>query len=67
MKRRAWLTTEDGIAHIGQEMEIAEAHYSRCRITDPESGDVVYDGPAPAPPSWWDEHANRLFSVEMLV
>ncbi len=67
MRPKAWVTTEDGIAHIGEQMEAAEAVYTRCRITDPESGEVVYDGPAPAPPEWWEEHSDKLFSVELLV
>lgn len=67
MRPKAWITTEDGISHIPQEGVVPEAHYTRCRITDPENGQVVYDGPAPAPPEWWNEHEGRLFSVEMML
>lgn len=69
--KRPYLTTEDGITHLGRPMENAVRpadHYSACRITDPESGEVVYDGETgPALDKWWDEHANQMFSVEMLV
>lgn len=62
---RPWVTTPDGIAHIGENVHFPLDAYERCTIEDPETHEVVYDGPAPAPAEWWDEHSDRMYWITM--
>ena len=69
MPKRPWITTPDGIAHLGQPMEGAAGMqdmvaYSRCIVRDMTTGEVLYDGPDSA--EWFEEHPNEMFNVEMI-